>query len=578
MVVPTPSVNAESLLAIDIGSIHTRAMFFDVVDGSYHFIASGMALSTAFAPYHDAEIGIINAIRQLEKLSSQTLLNQSTQIIIPCQTDGSGVDHVVTTLSAVQDLNLVIVGLVPEVSIQTARDLAAGLYARIRETIGLDDFRTTEVKLDSLIQAEPDVILFTGGTDRGAGRPSLRLLDLIGLVLKVLPKQIRPHVIYAGNPLLAKRVQESLQNLTDVHVVTNLQPSMEVSDPGAAADTLSKLTVQIQTQKIKGLNKLARQVGPNIEPAPPAIGRIVRFLSRVYEPTKGVMGVDLGASAVTMAAAFNGELFLEVNREMGMGSAILNILNQSQVKSISRWLQDDIPDQIIQEYFWQKSLFPTSLPMNRETMAIEQAAARQALLLTYQQASLRWPASNPQFEPILASGAVLALAENRHQSLMMLLDGIQPTGVTTFILDPGSLMNALGSAARVNPVIPVQVLESGAFTNLGTVISLITSARPGTVVVSVHLEFEDGTDLRAEVQAGDLVSLPVRPGQHCIVNLVLMHGARIDQSTSRKPKGFKIFGGVFGLVIDARGRPLQLPANPEVRRELLTKWNNVLQG
>ncbi|MHC1783007.1 MAG: glutamate mutase L [Anaerolineaceae bacterium] len=578
MALPNSPINAESLLAIDVGSVYTRALFFDVVEGSYHFIAAGQALSTAFAPYHDAGLGITNSIRELEKLSSQTLLNPSAQLIIPCRTDGTGVDHVVTTLSAVQDLNLTIIGLVPEVSLQTAMDLAAGLFAKVRETIGLDDFHSTEVRLDRLIRSEPDVILFTGGTDHGAGRPVLRLLDLVSLVLKVLPRQIRPHVIYAGNPLLAKRVQEALENLTDVHVVTNLRPTMEVTDPGAASQVLSKLTVQTQIRKIRGLNKITRHVGPNIEPTPSAINRVIGFLSKVYDPSRGVLGADLGASTTTIAAAFNGETFLEVNRPLGMGTGLVHILEKSQLKGITRWLAEEIPDNEVREYIWQKSRYPASLPLNRETMMIEQACARQALTLAYQKASLRWPVRHPQFEPIMVSGSVLSQTENRAQSLMMVLDGLQPAGITTIILDPGSLINALGTAARVNPIIPVQVLESGAFINLGSVISLITTARPGTVVASVHLEFEDGTDSRTEIQAGELICLPVRPGQHCVVNLILMHGARIDQFTSRKPKSFKIFGGSFGLVVDARGRPLRLPAGPDARRELLNKWAASLKG
>lgn len=578
MALPNSPINAESLLAIDIGSVTTRAMFFDVVDGSYHFIASGQALSTAFAPYHDAGLGIINAIRELEKRSSQIFLNPSAQLIIPCRTDGTGVDHVVTTLSAVRDLNLAVVGLVPEVSLQTAVDMAAGLYTRIREVIGLNDFHSTEIKLDRLIRSEPDVILFTGGTDRGAGRPVLRMLDLVSLVLKVLPRQVRPYVIFAGNPLLSKRVQEALETLTEVHVVTNLRPSMEVTDPGAAYQTLSRITIQAQTRKVQGLSKITRQVGSHIEPAPPAINRIIGFLSKVYDSSGGVLGVDLGAGAVTIAAAFNGDSYLEVNKPLGMGAGIVSILEKSQLKGITRWLPEDIPDDVVREYIWQKSRYPASLPLNRETNLIEQACAREALAIAYEKASRRWPLRSPHFEPILVGGSILSQSEDRAQTLMMVLDGLQPVGITTIILDPGSLINALGTAARVNPVVPVQVLESGAFINLASVISLITSARPGTAVASIHLEFEDGTESRSEIQAGELTVLPVHPGQQCIVNLVLMHGARIDPSSSRKPKAFRIFGGGFGLVVDARGRPLRLPFGQDARRQLLNRWLASLKG
>ncbi|MEW5830178.1 MAG: hypothetical protein AB1846_14890, partial [Chloroflexota bacterium] len=34
----------------------------------------------------------------------------------------------------------------------------------------------------------------------------------------------------------------------------------------------------------------------------------------------------------------------------------------------------------------------------------------------------------------------------------------------------------------------------------------------------------------------------------------------------------KVVGGTMGVVIDARGRPLDLPTDPVRRRELLKKW------
>ncbi len=46
----TSLVDAESVLAIDIGSLNTRTLLFDVVDGQYHFIASSTAPTTATAP------------------------------------------------------------------------------------------------------------------------------------------------------------------------------------------------------------------------------------------------------------------------------------------------------------------------------------------------------------------------------------------------------------------------------------------------------------------------------------------------------------------------------------------------
>ncbi|MBK8794150.1 MAG: glutamate mutase L, partial [Holophaga sp.] len=57
---PTPTstvATAESLLAIDIGTINTRVALFDVVEGAYRFIAAGSAPTTVYAPYRNVTEG-----------------------------------------------------------------------------------------------------------------------------------------------------------------------------------------------------------------------------------------------------------------------------------------------------------------------------------------------------------------------------------------------------------------------------------------------------------------------------------------------------------------------------------------
>ena len=54
----TSLVDAESVLTIDIGSVNTRALLFDVVDGQYHFLAGAVAPFTGGAPFFDISEGV----------------------------------------------------------------------------------------------------------------------------------------------------------------------------------------------------------------------------------------------------------------------------------------------------------------------------------------------------------------------------------------------------------------------------------------------------------------------------------------------------------------------------------------
>src|SRR3990170_5785296 len=105
---PASLVEGNSLLAVDVGAANTRAVFFDVVEGEYRFVASGHAPSTAEAPYKDVSEGARNAIASLQDVIERPLLDGSRELITPSQADGSGVDALVVTLSAGPTLRAVI--------------------------------------------------------------------------------------------------------------------------------------------------------------------------------------------------------------------------------------------------------------------------------------------------------------------------------------------------------------------------------------------------------------------------------------------------------------------------------------
>src|SRR4030067_545236 len=101
----TSLIDADSVLAIDIGSITTRAALFDVVDGRYRFLASGSAQSTINAPYNDISEGLRTALDRLQTVTGRVLIDADERLIIPGTSEGAGVDIVAATLSAGPPLN-----------------------------------------------------------------------------------------------------------------------------------------------------------------------------------------------------------------------------------------------------------------------------------------------------------------------------------------------------------------------------------------------------------------------------------------------------------------------------------------
>ena len=582
----TGLVTAESLLAIDVGSVTTRAILFDVVDGRYRYLGSGQASTTAYAPYQDVSEGIRSALDRLQAVTGRVLVGGDERLIMPAKDDGSGVDSLAATLSAGPPLRVVVMGLLEDVSLESARRLATTTYTRVVDIIGLNDRRKPEERIDAIVRLRPDLVLAAGGTERGASHSVLRLLESVGLASYLLPEDQRPDVLFAGNQALSGEVENVLGKLVHLHIAPNVRPSLEMEQLAATQVHLWDIYRSVRSRKMGGVQELDSWAGGGVMPTAAAFGRIIRFLSKVYDSTKGVLGVDVGASATTVAGAFNGELVLGVYPQFGLGRGMGELLEHCSLESIARWLHLEIPNSYLREYLFQKSLYPTSIPATAEDLIIEQAIARQAIQLAIRSTIGGFPAraqrygasALPWFEPIVATGSVLTRAPTLGQTLLLMLDGIQPTGVTTAVVDQNHISSALGAAAVLNPVMAVQVLETSTFQNLGTVVTAQGDSRYGTPVLRVRMVYEDGHETGIEVKQGAIEVLPLSSGQSAKLHLTPLHRYDVGMGGPGRGGGLRVTGGALGVVIDARGRPIQLPDDPGRRRELIGKWRWALGG
>jgi hypothetical protein len=575
------------MLVIDVGSVTTRAMLFDVVDGRYRFLASGSSPSTVGAPFHDISEGVHQAINQLQTISGRALLGEDEQIIIPENEAGGGVDLFAATISAGPPLKLVVMGLLEDVSLESARRLATTTYSGLLETISLNDRRKTEARIDTVVHLRPDLILVAGGTEGGASQSVLKLLESVGLACYLIPEKQRPELLFAGNQELHEEVRGSIGSLVNLHFAPNVRPSLETEQLQPAQAMLADITAQIRTGQISGVGELDQWAKGGLLPSAAAFGRLIRFLSKSYDSNKGVLGVDVGASATTLAAAFDGDLVLGVYPELGLGASQAQLLDHVPLTEVARWLPVEISDEIVREHLANKALYPASIPASPEALAIEQSVARQLMQVAVKKISTGFPLSArssgagllPWFEPIVATGSVLTRAPSLAHTMLMLLDGLQPTGVTTIALDQNHLSAALGAAAAANPILPVQVLDSSTFLYLGAVISPVGRARPGTPILRLKMINEtNGHETSVDVKQGTIEVLPLPLGQSARLQMQPLHRFDVGMGGPGRGDKFRVYGGAMGVVIDARGRPLQLPKEPARRYESFKKWLWTLGG
>jgi len=366
-------------------------------------------------------------------------------------------------------------------------------------------------------------------------------------------------------------------------VSPNIRPSLEVEDLDPAKKDLALLFSEIRRKQIGGVEDLVASAGGAPLPTSFAQGRVIRFLSTISD--KGILAVDVGASATTILAGYQGGLSTGVFPQFGLGESLGGLLRHTSLSEISQWLPIEISDDVVRDYLYLKALHSGTIPATAEDLAIEQALGRVVLRLALHAARPDFPRMPsrrggllPAFDPIIAAGSVFTAAPSPGQSLLMLLDALQPAGYTNVLLDQGNLMPAMGAAAESNPLLPVHVIEAGAFLPLASAITPLSGAAMGTVILKARLTGSDGNETNVEVKQGTIELLPLPIGQTGELRLQPVGRTDAGFGAGRGYRVESVNGSALGVVIDARGRPLRLDSDGGRRRELLLTWLGTLGG
>ncbi|GAB4572577.1 MAG: glutamate mutase L [Anaerolineae bacterium] len=568
----------KSIIAADFGSVNTRVVLFDLVDGAYRMVARAETRTTADDPIRDVAVGLYRALQAMtERTGRQLLTSDQRAILTPEAPDASGVDAVIATASVGQPLRVVVVGLMPDVSLASALYVLAGSYVEVVDSLSLADVRTEEQQINALLARKPDLIFIVGGTDAGAEQSVLNLIQVVRSAVQIAPK--KPAVLFAGNRTLQTHVKGLLAEICELEVADNVRPSLMEETPGSAQQGLAALYDRFKMQAGGGFDEVSQISMTGVLPTAQSITNVVRYLGEITRPVRGVppaagvLAVDVGSATTVAAAAIRKRAYVTIRTDIGVGHSATGLLSATTVGNIRRWLTWDASDAEIMSYAYNKALRPASVPQTTEELALEYALAREAIRVVTTQAREKWPIQGtemPPMRPIIGSGAVLANAPHPGMAALLLLDAIQPVGVTEVWLDPAGLIPALGALGYLKPEAVVQMLDIGELLRVGSVICVDGRVRRiGQGGLRVTIQLEDGTVEKKRVAAGTLWTYPLPPGETALVEVSVSRGLNIHGNNRIK---LRLEGGVAGLIFDARGRPLPLPRDADARAQLYPRW------
>ena len=578
----------ESILVADCGTVFTKLLLLESVEGRYRFVAQAETLTTINPPWDDLSVGVVNALEELEQITGRTLYGAG-RLITP-QHGLEGVDAFVVILSAPEPLNLVIAGLVREMSLESARRAASGTYTTIKTILSregsLNSPQTTWSR--TVRDISPDAVLLVGGVDGGARRPVMELADAIALAASMLERDQRPVVLYAGNAELRPQITKLMGDITHVEVVDNVHPTADTEHLGPAQSTLEQFYIDERMNKASGAETLLTWSRLPLLPTATAFARVVDYLCRsegngAGRADRGVLGIDVGAATTTVAASFEDRSYVTIY-DKGIAYGPLEWIEEHGTASLLQWLPEEMEEEELLVLLHNRELRPWTVPQDPRELWVEQAVVREMLRSALDMARPTWDAGKanavpgmlPGVDPILISGGGLVHMPRPGQALLITLDGLQPTGISTLLLDVNRAAPALGAVAGLKPLAAASALEasasgSGALVPLGTVISPVGKARPGEAVMRMRITYEDGGMLNVEARYGDIEIWPLLPGQKATLELRPNRRFDVGLGFGRGGK-VQAIGGLVGLVVDARGRPLTLPEDPDRRRRVLHGW------
>lgn len=595
---------ANSLLVADCGSVFTKVSLFGLVEGQYRLMARGEAPTTISAPQEDITIGIIQAINVIEHITGRHFVNER-RIISPEQSSGDGVDVFIATVSAGGPLRMVVLGSVNPALEALSAQAVSGLYAEV-QTIPAPSFVATssagapwtkermtqewERQLGLMRDLHPEAALIVGMADGPAGPNALQeACQLLVNAFRERNEQYGAHVaagaplqngstkrcsvIYAGAPQYVDAVRRMLQGVAEV---TQVDPLTSSAQLGAISVAVGALHEQNVIQHVPGYERLRSWSSATPGATATSLSSLVRFLAQHY--AMNVTAVDVGGATTTvMVAGEQGEFIPLVNSGLGVGPGLGAILQQSGLRNVTRWLPFSISEEEIRQFVLNRMLHPHVIPSNARELQICQAFAREAILLSTEEAkknAVRWPNA----DLILATGGILSHTPRYGQVALMLLDALQPRGVTSLVLDKTMLISQLGAVAAVAPVTAVQVNENDAVTHrLGTCVIPFGGLQPGQIAVRVGVEYSNGRQQTVDVMAGSIEVVPLRLNEQALLTLFPAPTVDVGLGPGERARAAEeIDGGLVGLIIDARGRPLVLPDDDTERQARLLQWSQVL--
>ncbi len=551
--------------------------------------------TTVEPPYLDVMIGLRQSLSKLATLTN-TRLVEGARLVTPSR-NGSGVDIFVVTSSAGGGLQMIVTGLMKEITAESAHRAALGAGAIVSDVIALDDSRTVIERLDAVKRIRPDMVLITGGTDGGNISEVAAMAEMVAMAAPEprFGQHFKMPVIFAGNVEARDFVVQVFGEDVELSFVENIRPVLEREELDPARQKIHDLFLEHVMMHAPGYSALVSWSGGNVKPTPVAVGDALSYVAQSVDGN--VLAVDVGGATTDVFSVIDSQFYRTVSANLGMSYSMGNVLREATPELVSRWLPFESHENVIRNWNYNKMIRPTGLPQTFSELMLEQSVCKEALRLSLkhhkdlirnlkgvrqersvgdvfqQTGSGQTLVDMMQIKAVIGTGGTLSYAPRRSQAAMMLLDGFQPKGITDLFVDSWFLLPHTGVLMDVDRNAAVNLIEDETLVFLGKCIAPIgPRVTEGMPIAQVTT----GSQLY-DIVAGALQVVVLDNSQE--TGFTVFPKREFDVGAGPgKPLSAQTKGGFNRLIFDGRGRPLVFPRDALTRQKVVAGWYEVLDA
>lgn len=573
-------------MIINIDSDVTKAILVEKGDDRYYVRGRGEAPTTIGSPDLDVMIGVKRAIDSLE-----TSLGSESQ-----GWDDAGGRQILCSSSTSGGLHMMVAGLISMISTESAQRAALGAGALLLDVFSKNDARPDYKIVERMRSLRPDIFLLAGGIDGGA------VDQVLGMAGLVTSSDINPRfgsvyklpIIYAGNVELRDKIESVLnEEKYAVRHVENIRPVIERENLGPAREGIYDAYMEHVIIHSPGYERLIKTVEGQIMPSQAAIGRVL--YAYAVQRNVNLVAVDVGSATTDVYSVFNGLFNRSLNADIGLRYGISNVMKQVGVEKILQWIPEERGERELRNIVGNMMILqPESL--SGDEISVQQAVAREAIKLALEShkeiasrlkgISLRRTIAD-MFEQtieetyldmmkaqvVVGRGEVFKSNSDAASSALLLMDALEPSGVTELLVDKSSILPQLGMLCDKNGEAALQILSDECLVRLGTCIAPSGVASRGDEVLQLALTRSSGEEIVEQAHFGELKLIHLDPNES--VQVELTPNRRFDLGVGKGKRLVQtLHGGGLGLIIDARGRPLSGPRD----KADLVQWRENLVG